>query len=118
MIDDEPDMDWIMTQILRDAGYRVVTARTGAAGLAKFRQTDTPIPFVVLDMRLPDCHGFKVLKQIKRMAPRTEVLMVTAFGTPACRKEAKALGAVGFLDKPFRVEKILQSARLAFERVK
>ncbi|MBI3291699.1 MAG: response regulator [Elusimicrobia bacterium] len=116
VIDDEADMDWMMTKILRNAGYQVVTARTGAEGIAKFQRTSPRIHFMVLDMRLPDRNGLEVLKQIKTMAPRTEVLMVTAFGTPECRKRAKALGALELLDKPFRVEKVLKAARLAFDR--
>jgi len=115
LVDDEKDMDWVMRQILTDAGYHVVTARTGAEGLAKFRQATPSTRLVLLDLRLPDMNGIELLKQIKSISSRTTVLMITAFGTPESRKEAKSAGALEMVDKPFRVEKVLKTARLAFE---
>ena len=118
LVDDEKDMDWVMRQILTDAGYHVVTAKTGAEGLAKFRQAAPLIRLVLLDLRLPDMSGIELLKRIKSISSRTKVLMITAFGTAESRKEAKSAGAMEVLDKPFRVEKVLKAARLAFEEGK
>jgi two-component system NtrC family response regulator len=117
LVDDEKDMDWVMGQILTDAGYHVVTAKTGTEGLAKFRQAASSIRLVLLDLRLPDMSGIELLKRIKSISLRTKVIMITAFGTAESRKEAKSAGAIEVLDKPFRVEKVLKAARLAFEVV-
>jgi DNA-binding NtrC family response regulator len=115
LVDDEKDMDWVIGQILTDAGYRVVTAKTGAEGLARFREAAQSIRLVLLDLRLPDMSGLDLLEKIKAISSRTKVLMITAFGTAESRKLAKKKGAVEVLDKPFRVEKVLKAARLAFE---
>jgi len=118
LVDDEKDMDWVMRQILTDAGYRVVAAKTGAEGLARFREAAQSIRLVLLDLRLPDMSGLDLLEKIKAISSRTKVLMITAFGTAELRKLAKKKGAVEVLDKPFRVEKVLKAARLAFEEGK
>ncbi|MBI1953436.1 MAG: response regulator [Candidatus Omnitrophica bacterium] len=115
LVDDEKDMGWVIKQILTDAGYRVVTAKTGAEGLAKFRQVTPSVRLVLLDLRLPDMSGIELLKRIKAISSRTKILMITAFGTLESKKEAKSAGAMEVLDKPFRVEKVLKAARLAFE---
>lgn len=115
LVDDENDMDWVMSQILTDAGYEVETAKTGSEGLAKFLIDPKSVPFVILDVQLPDMNGLELLKKIKKIYSRTKVLMVTAFGTPELRKLARQAGALTVLDKPFRVEKVLKAARLAFE---
>ena len=117
LIDDEEDMDWVMNRILTDDGYEVVTARTGADGLAKFLRDPKSAPLVILDVQLPDMNGLELLKQIKKIYSRTKVLVVTAFGTPELRKLAKKAGALAVFDKPFSVEKVLKAARLAFEVV-
>lgn len=115
LVDDEKDVDWVMMRILTDAGYEVLTAATGADGLAKFVRDAKSVSFVILDVQLPDMNGLELLKQIKKISSRTKVLMVTAFGTKELRKLAKQAGALAVLDKPFRVEKVLKAARLAFE---
>lgn len=115
LIDDEKDMDWVMKQILTDSGYEVVTTRTGADGLAKFVSDPKSIPLVILDVQLPDMNGLELLKEIKKIYSRTKVLIVTAFGTPELKKQAKQAGALAVFDKPFRVEKVLNAVRLAFE---
>lgn len=115
LIDDENDMDWIMSRILTDAGYELITAKTGADGLDKFRRDYKSILLVILDLRLPDMDGVDLLRQIKKISSKTKVLMITAYGTSESTKLAKRAGALDVLDKPFRVEKILKAARLAFE---
>ena len=115
LIDDEKDMDWVMRQILTDAGYEVLTAKTGAEGLSKFKKYLKKIGLVLLDIRLPDISGLDLLSKIKTISRHTNVLMITAFGTPGMRKLAKKKGALDVLDKPFRVEKILKIAREIFE---
>ncbi len=115
LVDDEKDLDWVIGRILSDAGYRLVTAKTGAEGIAKFREDASSIGFVLLDLRLPDMSGLKALERIKAISSQTKVLMITAFGTPECRRLARKRGALEMLDKPFRVEKILKFARMAFE---
>lgn len=114
LVDDEKDMGWVMERILTDEGYQLMTAHTAAEGLAKFRKAAGSIRLVLLDLRLPDMSGLKLLEKIKALSSHTKIFLITAFGTPESKKLAREKGAIEILDKPFRVEKLLKAVRLAF----
>ena len=65
-----------------------------------------PIDAVVLDYRLPDTQNLSLLAQIRRMAPATPVILMTAFGTPELVKDALELGAYDVMDKPFDMNEL------------
>lgn len=113
IVDDEKDMGWVIGQILREAGYEIVIAESGAECLAKFEQYAREIPIVLLDHKLPDASGIDLIKQMKKLSPKTKFVIITAFGTPEMKKLALEKGATEVLDKPFRVERMLKMVRLA-----
>ena len=115
IVDDEKDMGWVIERILRDSGYEVVTASSGAECLAKFEQYARKIPMVLLDHKLPDASGIDLIEQMKKLSPKTKFVIITAFGTPEMKKLALEKGATEVLDKPFRVEKMLKMIRIACE---
>lgn len=117
IVDDEEDLCWTLTKILEDLNYQVVcahTAKTALQHLQKDRQKDKPIRLTLLDVRLPDmgeAGGLELLKKIKRLKARMPVIVMSAFGATAVKTTARRLGALAFLDKPFRIEKLLKLIR-------
>jgi DNA-binding NtrC family response regulator len=115
IVDDEQGFCWTLTKVLEDLNYMVLSAHTPAQAL-KHLQSDPQIGLALLDMRLSDVggtEGLTLLEKIKALSPRLPIILMSAFGTSELKSEAVRLGALAFLDKPFRVEKLLRLMREA-----
>ena len=99
LIDDDPSLRRVTEFTLDEAGYRVLAAVDGKAGLSLFRQEKPPV--VVTDIQMPDISGYEVLKQVKAQSPETLVIIITAFGSVEKAVEAMKLGAYDYITKPF-----------------
>ncbi|HVK10916.1 MAG TPA: sigma-54 dependent transcriptional regulator [Gemmataceae bacterium] len=98
VIDDEPAVGYSFQRAFAPAGVEVVTARTGAAGVERFRAD--PPDAVVLDVRLPDRGGLEVYRDLRAIDPRRPVVVITAHGTTETAIEATKEGAFEYLLKP------------------
>ena len=98
VIDDEPAVGYSFQRAFAPAGVEVVSARTGAAGVERFRAD--PPDAVVLDVRLPDRGGLEVYRDLRAIDPRRPVVVITAHGTTETAIEATKEGAFEYLLKP------------------
>lgn len=114
IIDDEPNMRWVLGKALEQAGYTFHTASTGDEGLSLLARE--PIDLILLDLKLRGEDGLTVLRRIRERTPEVVVLMFTAYGTVPIAVEAMQLGAADFLRKPFDVEEILFKITRSLER--
>jgi len=102
VVDDEPLIRWSIAETLGAGGHHVTEAPDGASALRAL--ADGPDPdLVLLDFRLPDSNDLGLLAEIRRVAPSTPVIMMTAFGTPDVAAGALKLGASRVLNKPFNM---------------
>jgi DNA-binding NtrC family response regulator len=102
---------WSIAETLGSAGHDVLEAADAAAARRMLAETPT-LDLVLLDLRLPDSSDLALLADIRRKAPNTSVIMMTAFGTPDVTADALRLGALRVLNKPFNMhdlETIVQS---------
>ena len=115
VIDDEPDMLWVLESVLRSRNFKVSTASTGARALELELQTEFEIVF--LDAKLPDMEGFEIANLIKLSHPHTKIIMISGYYYEHDDKIQEALKTgliVHFIPKPFSnaaVLKALNSAR-------
>ena len=109
VIDDEEDACWLVSKILQDNNFSVITAVTGSEGTRELEAHAEEIGLVFLDLRLPDVDGLLLCKIIREK--NIPVTIMTAYGNETARKAAKELGVVDFIDKPLKVERILELAR-------
>jgi DNA-binding response OmpR family regulator len=107
LVDDEPLIRWSLRRGLSQRGHHVVEAGTAAEALARLGAGPGPFDVVVLDYRLPDSQDLSLLQEIRRLAPSTVVLMMTAYGDEQMRSDALALGARIVIDKPFQVHAVV-----------
>lgn len=113
IIDDEQSIRDIFSLLLEEKGYLVETAETGRDGLSRARKF---LPdAILLDMNLPDTTGIEVLSKIKKSLPRTEVIIITAFGTIKNAIEATKMGAYDYLEKPVDNDELLLLISRALE---
>ena len=102
VVDDEGSMRLALSEALRRGGYAVDTASDGFEALQKFRREQ--FHMVITDVKMPKMSGLEVLKEIKRVSPRTPVIMVTAYGTIQNAVDAMKEGASDYILKPFSYE--------------
>jgi CheY-like chemotaxis protein len=80
----------------------------GLETLQMFQKKQTPLDCAIVDIRLPDIDGLKLLKVIKVNYPNLPVIIITGHGDPAIEEAARSQNADGYLEKPFTVEELTQ----------
>lgn len=104
IIDDEIAIRESLEMFLREKGLTVVSAGTGASGLEEYFKYRPQV--VILDIRLPDMSGLKVLKRIVETDPDSKVIMITAFHDMETTIEAMRQGAYDYIHKPLDVDEL------------
>ena len=104
VVDDEYLIRWSVGERLRQEGIAVLEASTGAEAR---RKLGPDVAVVVLDVKLPDADGMQLLAEFTASHPGVSVIMITAHGTEDMAEIALALGAAGYLRKPFDVETLV-----------
>lgn len=105
LIEDMPSLRMVYEAVLRKAQFEVTSAGTAAEGLSKF-QSDQP-NVVLLDLRLPDRCGLKLMADMLALAPDVRVIVITANGSINKAVEAMRGGAFEFLVKPFDENRLI-----------
>lgn len=113
VIDDEPQIQRLLTIMLESQGYRVTAANTGKDGLAATAQRRHDL--IILDLGLPDVSGLSVLKQIRDWT-QTPVIILTVQDAEAEKIEALDSGADDYVTKPFNSGELLARLRAALRR--
>ena len=114
VIDDEPDMLWVLESVLRSKNFEVFTASTGAEALDLAVQTAFEIVF--LDAKLPDMEGFEIARLIKLSNPTTKLIMISGYYYEHDDKIPEALKSgliVHFIPKPFSNTAVLKAINVA-----
>lgn len=111
IIDDEPGIRTVLSDIYEDEKYEVFTAGDGYEGIAILR--DNAVDLVILDILLPKMGGIDVLKEIKKTYPDIEVIIISGHANVDIAVRAIKLGAFDFVEKPLSMEKIITLTRNA-----
>lgn len=101
VIEDEPLIQWAVSEALSQAGHEVATASDGAGGARAVATAPRPFDVIFLDFRLPDSNDLLLLTAIRTWAPRSAVVLMTGSHMPDVVTEAYQLGAYRVLNKPF-----------------
>ncbi len=105
IVEDEESQRTLLEGLLKNEGYRVLSAGTGARALDLFSKVAVDV--VLLDFKLPDTDGLTLLKAFKQTNPEAEVIMITAFGSIENAVEALKKGAAEYLTKPIDLDDLL-----------
>ena len=106
VVDDEPSVGDALKLVLESNGYEVVLVTKGEDGIDQARHRS--FGFGVVDLFLTDTSGFQVITELRNIQPHIPLLLITAHGSPQIFAEAKRLGAIGALSKPFPPAEILK----------
>ncbi|MBM9613951.1 sigma-54-dependent Fis family transcriptional regulator [Desulfobulbus rhabdoformis] len=113
IVDDEPNYQIVLAELLKDEGYEVFTADSGKAGLPTVYSTD--LDLVISDMKMPGMDGIEFLAKIKEFNRELPVILITAYAEVEKAVEAMRLGAFTYLAKPFSNQQLLASVTKAVE---
>jgi len=112
LVDDEPGIRKVLRISLSEMGYAVSTAENGEEALALFRETAPEI--VVTDIKMPGMDGIRLLREIKRENPETEVIVITGHGDMELAIRSLKHEAADFITKPIddtELENALRKSR-------
>lgn len=98
VVDDEIEICNCMEQFLDLKGHETDIALNGIEAISKIKESRPHI--ILLDILMPNMNGLDALKEIKKIDPSNEVIILTAVGNEEIAKEAFKLGASKFLYKP------------------
>lgn len=98
IVDDEESVRYSFKKLLREPAYRVLDAEDGFQAIAKVEEEAPDL--VILDIQMPGLDGLEVLQRIKSLAPKTPVLMITAYGSSDRVIAAMKHGAYEYLGRP------------------
>jgi DNA-binding NtrC family response regulator len=114
IVDDEPDLRWVLRGLFEDEGFAV---REAADGDEALRAVAEASPDVVLsDMRMPRVPGIELLRSLRRDAPEVPVVLLSAVEDLATAVEAVKEGAFDYQAKPYDPQRLLLSVRRAAEQ--
>lgn len=114
LVDDELDFLDLMRKRLQKRNVDVMAVPSGEEGVRAVQEHDFDV--VVLDVRMPGMNGLEVLREIKRIAPELEVIILTGHANLEYVDEGLALGAFDYLIKPVAFNDLLSKVTDASQK--
>jgi len=116
VVDDEEAV-WALGQsVLESCGYSVLMAEDGLQALEVYRAHQGEIGLVVLDVVMPRMGGMECLRRLREMNPSVKVLISTGYMADGLVQELVAEGALGVVEKPFRIRDFAVAVRAALDK--
>jgi CheY-like chemotaxis protein len=115
LVDDDRDTREVLTELLEDEGYRVMTAHDGADALEKLAQGIVP-RLIILDLNMPGLNGADFAHRLLLEPTFGRVPVLVVSGSATGRQQAALLGADAFLEKPLRRAELLEQVSHLTER--
>src|SRR3984893_17763949 len=108
VIDDDAIVRMTVEQILRDAGYEVLTAENGLRGMAVFRSEQPDL--VITDILMPEQEGIQTIAEMRKAKPDAKIIAISGGGHGRMvdfLRMARALGAMDVVPRPFDLDQLL-----------
>lgn len=112
LVDDEEAFVDTLAQRLKMRELLVDVVYDGEQALSFIKKTEPDV--IVLDLKMPGLHGIEVLREIKKVKQRIQVIILTGHGTEKDEAEAKQLGGFDFLRKPADIDLLVAKIKEAY----
>ncbi len=113
VVDDEAPIRDLTSDILAELGYRVVLAATGPEAVERFAALRDGVDLVILDIVMPGMDGLETFRRLRAIDPGVRVLVSSGYSPEGTAAEALREGAVGFVQKPYRMAELARAVRAA-----
>lgn len=114
LVDDEMEFLETLVKRLKKRGVATFTAQSGEAAIALIQKNH--IDVVVLDVKMPGMDGIQALREIKKLDPLIEVIMLTGHANVEVAIEGMELGAFDYLMKPMNIDELNYKLQDAFKK--
>ncbi len=114
IVDDQKNMRTTTALILKQAGYEVAEVESGELALS--RLLAEPFDLVLTDLKMEPLDGLAVLRGALEVAPATQVIVMTGYGTVESAVDAMQMGAHDYISKPFTESELLVRVQRALEK--
>src|SRR3989338_646957 len=99
IVEDGKDTQFLLSNILKDEGYQTIIAGDGDKALKEVERHSPNL--ALLDIKLPDMNGMKLLEEMKKNDKHLIIIMLTAYSDVKDAVKAMKLGAFDYITKPF-----------------
>jgi signal transduction histidine kinase/ActR/RegA family two-component response regulator len=113
VVDDEPLVRASSEQVLRQHGYRVVTAADGTEALAAYQLHAAEIALVLTDVMMPIMNGVDLVRALRERQPTLKIVIATGMASDANIHDLTGLGVTGILAKPNSARELLETVSRA-----
>lgn len=113
VVDDEKDFLSTLSERLRHKNFEVTAASQGETAIKAAKKAKFDVALV--DLRMPEMDGVKLLQILKKKHKFLEVIILTGYGEIDSAIEATKLGAYSYLEKPFEYEKLVEVLQNAYQ---
>lgn len=104
-LDDDEIVLETFKYVMTDLNYEVVTYSNSKDCLNLALSEDFDL--IITDIRMPELNGIEFIKRVKKVKPKSNIYVLTSYPDKNIVKEALSLGALGLMEKPFHVSKIV-----------
>jgi len=104
VVEDDPILRRFVSDVLTRKGFEVTSAENGRAAMDEIQKTHFHL--VISDLKMEEMDGLKLLENIKKIAPSTEVVIITAYGSVSTAVDAMKKGAFDYITKPVELEEL------------
>ena len=116
LVDDEELILDMTSEMLKDVGYQVFTARSGEDALKVYKSNYDRVDIVVVDLGMPGMGGEQCLKKLLELNDQVKVIVASGYLEHKIKKAPHDFGAQAFVSKPYRLEKLLDVLRKVLEK--
>ncbi|MEA5113584.1 MAG: response regulator [Geobacteraceae bacterium] len=104
IVEDEENTRQALAKLLAREGFVVDSVGNGREALNFLRRQ--PVNLIVTDLKMPQMDGITFLRELKKHFPKSNVIMITAYGGVESYLEAMNLGAFEYINKPVQIEEL------------
>jgi DNA-binding response OmpR family regulator len=109
VVEDDPDMRWLLRNVLLQEGWSVISRATGKGALTALHRIC--LNLILLPMTLPDMSGLRVVRRARRTHPHVPMIVISATSNQGIVQECLRLGVLAYLPKPFDLMELLRRVR-------
>lgn len=115
VVDDEENARVALSKILAHDGYAVASVANGLEALNYLR--NSAVELIITDLNMPEMNGLVFLRELNRINPSSNVIMITAYGEVESYLEAMTLGAFEYINKPVKYDDLRKVINKIFKTV-
>ncbi|RJP17511.1 MAG: response regulator [Candidatus Abyssobacteria bacterium SURF_5] len=116
LVDDEREFVQTLSERLQMRDLSTAVVYNGEEALSYLNEEEPEV--MILDLRMPGIDGVDVLRRVKKEHPNVEVIILTGHGTEKDAILTRELGAFAYLEKPVEIEKLAQTVKAAYEKIR